>query len=165
MKSLKKIALLGVLLWSVQGAIADSKSPKFAYIDTMRIYTDSKTAQQINQQLEREFAARKNALSHQETEIIALNQKIAAESKSSTKAKLAKQREKLQKQYIPVLQQFEADYSLRRNEEFSHLQRQAYQAIMQIRREKGLDIVFDNAVWVDKKYDITDQVIEILNKQ
>ena len=36
---------------------------------------------------------------------------------------------------------------------------------MQIRREKGLDIVLDNAVWVDKKYDITDQVIEILNKQ
>ena len=163
MKYLKKIACLGVLLWSVQAAFADN-APKFAYIDTMRIYTDSNSAQQINRQLESEFAERRAALERHENEILSFNQKIAAESKSSTKAKLAKQREKLQKQYIPILQQFEVDYSLRRNEEFSHLQRQAYQAIMQIRREKGLDIVLDNAVWVDKKYDITDQVIEILNK-
>ena len=35
---------------------------------------------------------------------------------------------------------------------------------MQIRRERNLDIVLDNAVWVDKKYDITDQVIEILKQ-
>ena len=164
MKYLKKVACLGVLLWSVQAAFADN-APKFAYIDTMRIYTDSNAAQAINQQLESEFATRRAAIERQEEELRTLNQKIAAESKFSARTKLEKQREKLHKQYMPQLQQFEADYSLRRNEEFSTLQRNAYQAIMQIRREKGLDIVLDNAVWVDKKYDITDQVIEILNKQ
>ena len=163
LKYLKKIALLSVLCCGVSVAMADTL-PKMAYIDTVRIYTESQSAQKINQRLEAEFAARLSRLSAQEEELNHLAQQIQNESKSSRLSKLKKQQEKLQKQYITLRQQFDADYSLRRNEEFSSLQQRAYSAIMQIRRNKKLDIILDNAVWVDKKYDITDQVIEILNK-
>ena len=164
MKYLKKVACLGVLLWSVQAAFADN-APKFAYIDTMRIYTDSHAAQQINQRLGEEFAARQHHLAEQESALEELNQQIANEQKSSRREKLQKQQEKLHKQYVAQRQQFENDYSLRRNEEFSTLQRRAYQAITALRKEKGYDWVLDEAVWVDKKYDITDEVINILNQQ
>ena len=55
------------------------------------------------------------------------------------------------------------EYSLRRNEEFASLQRNANDIIKNIAETEKYDFIVQEAVFVNGKYDITDRVIKLLD--
>ncbi|MDO5686091.1 MAG: OmpH family outer membrane protein [Neisseria sp.] len=137
--------------------------PKLGFIDTERIYRETDQAQAINDALQREFAERRAALTRQEEAGAALSKEIAATQNSKKRARLQKRLEQMQQQYAVAQRQFIEDYSLRRNEEFSALQLRANRVLSEFRQREGYDWIDDGAVLVDKKYDITDEIIKALN--
>jgi outer membrane protein len=60
-------------------------------------------------------------------------------------------------------QEFREDFNIRRNEEFDKLQRQIYQTIVQIAKEKRYDLVLgDGVIYGSDQIDITDEVLQRL---
>ena len=59
--------------------------------------------------------------------------------------------------------QLAEDYTLRRNEEFASLQQNANRVIVDLARKEGYDLILQDAIFVNKQFDITDVVIKALN--
>lgn len=137
--------------------------PKLGFIDSERVYRETHQAQAIAEKLQLEFAVRRAELTRMNERGTALSKEIAVTQNAKKRVQLQKQFEQMQRQYLMTQQQFVEDYSLRRNEEFSALQQRANQVIAEIKQREGYNWIDDSAVLVDKKYDITDQVIKALN--
>ena len=56
------------------------------------------------------------------------------------------------------------DYNLRRNEEFAALQQNANRAIVTLAKRDGYDLILQDAIYVNSKFDITDEVLREINK-
>ncbi len=79
-------------------------------------------------------------------------------------------REKLAKQWGDMVQRFRReqaelaeDYNLRRNEEFAALQQNANRVILELAKQEGYDVILQDVIYVNSKYDITDSVIKAMN--
>ena len=59
--------------------------------------------------------------------------------------------------------QFAEDYNLRRNEEFAALQNNANRVIVQLAKKEGYDVILQDVIYVNSKFDITDSVIKAMN--
>lgn len=156
-------ALLGFGLMN-QAAAAEAVQ-KIGFINTERVYLESKQAQRIQTTLEKEFRSRQDALQQ-------LQQEGEKLEKSLSEGKLqGKEREAAAKRWGELVQQFRKkqaelaeDYNLRRNEEFAALQNNANTVIRNIAEKEKYDLIVQEAVFVTQQYDITDRVIKLLDE-
>lgn len=156
-------ALLGFGLMN-QAAAAEAVQ-KIGFINTERVYLESKQAQRIQTTLEKEFRSRQDALQK-------LQQEGEKLEKSLSEGKLqGKEREAAAKRWGELVQQFRKkqaelaeDYNLRRNEEFAALQNNANTVIRNIAEKEKYDLIVQEAVFVTQQYDITDRVIKLLDE-
>ena len=81
------------------------------------------------------------------------------------------ERKKLDAQLLEKGQQYRItatrlaeEYNLRRNEEFAALQDNANTIIKNIAEKEKYDLIVQEAVFVSRKYDITDRVIQLLDQ-
>ncbi len=81
-----------------------------------------------------------------------------------------KEREAAAKRWGELVQQFRKkqaelaeDYNLRRNEEFAALQQNANRIIVDLAKREGYDVILQDVIYVNARYDITDSVIKALN--
>jgi outer membrane protein len=56
------------------------------------------------------------------------------------------------------------DFNLRRNEEFASVQERANRTIKQIAEREQFDLILQDAVYINPKYDITAKVLKELEK-
>lgn len=130
----RAIGLAGILLsLSPMLYAAKCDCPKLAYIDSERIYSETKRAQEISSTLQKEFAARRSALEKMEQSVLQLQEQLKKTQGFSAQKKLEKEAETAKLQFVRERQQFAEDYSLRRNELFAALQKEANQAIVVVR--------------------------------
>ncbi|OSI12426.1 OmpH family outer membrane protein [Neisseria canis] len=146
------------------GALAEGVQ-KLGFIDTERVYRESKQAQRIQTSLESEFASRQNKLQKMQQEGEALEKRLASGQIPET------EREAAVKKLTDMIQEFRLeqaklteDYNLSRNEKFAALQQNANRVIIDLAKKEGYDLIIQDAVYVTGKFDITDQVIKLLNK-
>lgn len=138
---------------------------KLGYVNPERVYTETKTAQRIEADLQREFG-------EQQKQLQALQQQGINLQKKLQDNKLAKkERQQAETQLIDISRQYRAlavklgeEYSLRRNEEFAALQNNANNVIKNIAEQEKYDLIVQEAVFVSRKYDITDRVIKQLDE-
>ena len=155
-------ALLGFGL--MNQAVAAEAVQKIGFINTERVYLESKQAQRIQTTLEKEFRSRQDALQK-------LQQEGEKLEKSLSEGKLqGKEREAAAKRWGELVQQFRKkqaelaeDYNLRRNEEFAALQQNANRIIVDLAKREGYDVILQDVIYVNVRYDITDSVIKALN--
>lgn len=155
-------ALLGFGL--MNQATAAEAVQKIGFINTERVYLESKQAQRIQTTLEKEFRSRQDALQK-------LQQEGEKLEKSLSEGKLqGKERETAAKRWGELVQQFRKkqaelaeDYNLRRNEEFAALQQNANRIIVDLAKREGYDVILQDVIYVNARYDITDSVIKALN--
>lgn len=161
-----KLKLFAMLLMSYSlVAFADCKDCfRPAYVNAERIYSETRQSVQINAMLEQEFSSRRENLEKMAQNLISLQQQIEQETSSKKRKKLQTEFEEKRFEYLQTQRRLEESYSLRRNQEFSSLQHKANQAIIEVQKQKGYNIIFDSAILVDKKYDITDEIIQLLDK-
>lgn len=153
------VLLLGL---AVGQAAAAEAVQKIGFINTERVYQEARQAQNIQQTLEKEFGKRQQRLSKLQEEGVALEAQLAAAAPEAREAK-AKQWRELVQTFRREQAELAADYNLRRNEEFAALQNNANRVIVALAKREGYDVIVQDVVYVNSKYDITDSVIKALN--
>ena len=152
--------LLGLMMQTVAAAAVQ----KIGFINTERVYLESRQAQSIQTKLEKEFGSRQSELQKLQKEGEKLEKQLADAKLQGT------QREMQTEQWRVLVQQFRKkqaelaeDYNLRRNEEFAALQQNANNVIVELAKREGYDVILQDVIYVNSNYDITDQVIKALN--
>lgn len=140
---------------------------KLGFIDTARVFSQSVHAAAIETVLQNEFRSRQEAVQALRTEIVRLRerlggQRLNAEEHQRTARELAAAEARLATENTRLVD----EYNLRRQEEFAALQHQANLVIETIARRGGYELILsDGVIYVDTKYDITDEVIRELNRR
>ena len=147
-----------------QAAFADGLQ-KLGFIDTERVYRESKQAQNIEKTLQKEFAARQSKLQKLHREGESLEKSLAANKLSETERQETLQKlDALGRQFRTEQAQLAEDFNLRRNEEFAALQQNADRVMLELIKKEGYDVIFKDVVFIDGKFDITEKVIQEMNR-
>ena len=151
--------LTSVLLLS--GSLnAMAENMKFGYVNAARVYSESQTAQQIEQNLQKEFANQQQKINALQQENNQIREKLVSGSlKANDKQKLET---KLVQNRMAVAK-FLEDYNLPRNEEFAALQQNANAIVRRLAEQEHFDLIVQEAVFVRAQYDITERVIKLLD--
>lgn len=138
---------------------------KIGFVNTERLLREAPLSVAAQKKLEREFAARDQALQKIARQARDLQTQLDKDgvtmSDSERKAKerdLGNLNRDLQRQG----REFREDLNLRRNEELGQIQDRARKAIQDIARAEKFDLIIEQAVYVDPKNDITDRVMKAL---
>lgn len=153
-----QILLCGLLLSGSLNVAAENM--KFGYVNAMRVYSESETAQQIEQNLQKEFASQQQKINAMQHESNQTRQKLLAGNLNQS------ERQKLENKLVQnrmAIAKFLEDYNLRRNEEFAAIQQNANAIVQRIAEQEHFDLIVQEAVFVKAKYDITDRVIKLLD--
>nr|WP_231718138.1 OmpH family outer membrane protein [Neisseria sp. 74A18] len=158
-----KLAVAALGLGLMGNAVAEGVQ-KLGFINTERVYQESKQAQRIQKTLEKEFDGRQKALDKIRKEGEAVEKKLASGklSQSAHEDAVRELGELVQKFRLQQAQLAE-EYNLRRNEEFAALQQNANRVIIDLAKKEGYDLILQDVIYVNSKYDITDSVIKALN--
>lgn len=137
-----------------------AENMKFGYVNAMRVYSESETAQQIEKNLQKEFAAQQQKINIIQNESNQIRKKLISGQVSGV------ERQKLETKLVQnrlLVAKFLEDYNLRRNEEFAALQQNANAIVHRIAEQEHFDLIVQEAVFVKAPYDITERVIKLLD--
>lgn len=163
--SLMRTALAVVAALGLSQAAWAEGVQKLGFIDTERVYRESKQAQNIEKTLQKEFAGRQTKLQNLHREGEGLEKQLANKDITDVQRQEVLQKlEVLGRQFRTEQAQLAEDFNLRRNEEFAALQQNANKVIVGLAKREGYDLIIQDAVYVNSKLDITNEVIKALNK-
>jgi len=139
---------------------------KIGVVNAEKILEKAPQVEQARSRLEKEFSPRDKQLVSVQREVKSMEDKLAKDGDVMSES----QRNKLERDVLAKKrdlkrsqQEFREDFNIRRNEEFDKLQRQIYQTIVQIAKEKKYDLVLgDGVIYGSDQVDITDQVLQRL---
>jgi outer membrane protein len=160
-----KIALFLALMFAANISYAELK---IGFVNVPKVLEKAPQAEKAKQRLEKEFAPRDKQLVSQQQEVIKLEEKYnkdasvmgdAAKRKLETEI-IAKKRDALRAQ-----KEFSEDFNSRRNEELQKLQRRIIDAIKELAKEEGYDLLLtDGVIYSNDEIDVTAKVQSKLSK-
>jgi len=152
---------------TAQEEVNNERGSKVGFVNTQRILRDSAPAKEAQTQIDAEFEKRNEELQELVGE---LRQRVQAFEKDAPvlaeSDRNRRQRElgNLDADVQRKQREIQEDFNRRRNEEFAIIIEQANAAIKRIAEEENYDLILQDAVTVSDRVDITDMVIEALNK-
>ena len=139
---------------------------RVAFVDTARILRDSALAKAASKKLEQTFEPRRRKLAQLGQRIEALRTRLQDNTvvmSDNQRMQAQQQLADLTRQFRDDQQAFAEDLNAQRNADVSRILDKANAVVDQVAREKGCDIVFQSAVYVNPRIDITDAVIRALD--
>jgi outer membrane protein len=151
---------------SLSTGLAQAQEFKMGFVNTERIFREAATAKQAQAKLEQEFAKREKDLMDVGNTLKAASEKFERESPTLSES----QRNNRQKQLVEQdrdfqrkRREFQEDLNARKNEEQQVVVERANRAVKQVAESEKYDVIFQEAVYINPKHDITDKVIKALN--
>jgi len=139
---------------------------KIGFVNTDRIFREANTAKSAQVKLEQEFSKREKELVDLGNNIKTASDKFEREAPTLSET----QRNLRQKQLIDQdrdfqrkRREFQEDLNTRKNEEQQVVIERANRAVKQVAEAEKYDVIFQEAVYINPKHDITDKVIRSLN--
>ena len=161
---LRHICALSVCGLSVMSLQAQEL--RMGYVNQDRVLKEAGSDKSVQIKFEQEFAKRKKELQDQEANLKALADKFEREAPTLPET----QRQSRQKQLLEQDRDFQTkrrryqeDLNIRNNEEMQLLLQRASKIIIGVAVAENYDFIFQDAVYVNPKHDITDKVIKALN--
>ncbi|MGZ5181196.1 MAG: OmpH family outer membrane protein [Ramlibacter sp.] len=166
MKSLSRSSLW-VLLASMALALpALAEDFRVGFVNTDRIFREANSAKSAQAKLEQEFSKREKDLNDMGNTLKSASDKFEREAPTLSET----QRQQRQKQLIDQdrefqrkRREFQEDLNARKNEELQQVLDRANRVVKQVAEQEKFDLVLQEAVYINPKYDITDKVIKALN--
>jgi outer membrane protein len=158
-------AALAVCLVACANAYAQDAS-KIGFVNTDRIFKEAGPAKAASAKIEQEFSKRGKELEDMGTRLKTMSDKLDKDSAVLSEAdRVKRQRElsDLDKDFQRRQREFREDLNQRRNEELASVLDRSNKVIRQIAEAEKYDIIFQDAVYVSPRIDITDKVIKALN--
>ena len=151
---------------SLAASMAQAQEFKMGFVNTERIFREATTAKQAQAKLEQEFAKREKDLVDAGNALKSLSEKFEREAPTLSES----QRNARQKQLVEQdrdfqrkRREFQEDLNARKNEEQQVVVERANRAVKQVAESEKYDVIFQEAVYVNPKHDITEKVIKALN--
>lgn len=172
MKSLIKMsalsrctALFALSLLSL--ANAQAQEARIGFVSTERIFREAAPAKVATAKIEQEFSKREKELQELAGRLKGVSDKLdkdAAVLSESDRARRQRELSDLDKDFQRKQREFREDLNQRRNEELATVLERTNKVIKQIAETEKYDIVFQEAVYISPRIDITDKVLKALNK-
>jgi outer membrane protein len=157
------IALLAIASVSAP-ALADDY--RIGVIHVERILRQSKPARAAEARIEQEFKSRDTDLRKREQDVQAAGAQLAKDRASLSPEQLAARERDLDVRTRDVQrqrQQFAEDLRGRQFEELDKLKTRLDQVLTKYAKDRNYDLILQDAIWVARSVDITDDVIKALD--
>ncbi|MGT2428323.1 OmpH family outer membrane protein [Cupriavidus basilensis] len=163
-KRLTAAALTAGALLAAAPAMA--QEARIAAVNSERILRDSVPAKQAQVKLEQEFSKRDRELQDMAQKIKGMADKLDKDTAVLADAdRQRRQREvaDLDREFQRKQREFREDLNQRRNEELAQVLERANRVIRQLAEQRKYDLIVQEAVYVNPRIDITDDVMKALN--
>lgn len=138
---------------------------KFGYVNTERIYREATPSLAIQKRLEKEFTVRRDELKKMELRGKELQALLSRNSlPADDRKRYEREYASLDRDWRARSRELAEDFNQRRNEEFAAVQERANQLLKQIAQREQYDLILQDAVYVNPKYDLTDKLLKELSK-
>ncbi|MFO7955171.1 OmpH family outer membrane protein [Thioalkalivibrio sp.] len=165
-----RIGLAAVLAASVWLALpAAAGAENVAFVTMNRILEDSPQAEEAMRELEREFSPRDSELVEEREELQGLRDRLERDGdmmNPSERADLEREFSQRSREFRRAQESFSEDLNVRRNEELAKLQRRINDAIVDLARERDIDLILTerNVLYASDRIDITDDILAAMQR-
>lgn len=153
---------VGALAANVVGA----QEFKIGFVNTDRIFREAATAKSAQAKLEQEFSKREKDLVDLGNTIKTASDKFEREAPTLSESQRNTRQKQLMDQdreFQRKRREFQEDLNTRKNEEQQIVIERANRAVKQVAETEKYDVIFQEAVYINPKHDITEKVIKSLN--
>ena len=161
------LAALGMQTAHAQAAAgAPLTNTRMCFVDTDRLFSETKASQAAQNKLKAEFANREKSLTALADRLKSAIETFERDSAKMSDAKRVQEQERLMEldaDFRQKRREFQDDLGSRRSEELQAVQDKSMKVIKQLADTGKYDLILQEAVYFNPKYDITDQVIKGLN--
>ena len=165
MKSLSSHISLAVLLGAM-AVSAHAQEFKAGFVNTDRIFREAAMAKAAQSKLEAEFSKREKDLVDRGNALKSASEKFEREATTMSESqRVTRQRQLVDqdREFQTKRREFQEDLNSRKNEELSNLLDNANKVVKQVAESDKYDVILQEAVYINPKFDITDKVIKALN--
>lgn len=162
-----KIVTIAVCVLTIVNSTQAQDITKIAFVSTERIFRDAMPAKIAQTKLKQEFVKREKDIQDIAVKLKNQSEKLnrdAAILSESDRIKRHRALAELDKDFQRKQREFREDLNQRRNEELSIVLERTNKVIRKIAENEKYDIIFQDAVYANKRIDITDKVINELAK-
>ena len=167
MKTLRYFSQVCLLaLGALSASVASAQEFKIGFVNTDRIFREASTAKNAQAKLEQEFAKREKDLVDLGNTIKTASDKFEREAPTLSETQRNTRQKQLMDQdreFQRKRREFQEDLNTRKNEEQQVVIERANRAVKQVAEAEKYDVIFQEAVYINPKHDITDKVIKTLN--
>jgi outer membrane protein len=145
---------------------ATAQEARIAAVNSERILRDSQPAKAAQAKLEAEFAKRDRELQDMASKLKSMSDKLDKESAvlaDSDRTRRQRELSDLDRDFQRKQREFREDLNQRRNEELAQVLERANRVIRSIAEQRKYDLIVQEAVYVNPRIDITDDVLKALN--
>jgi outer membrane protein len=146
--------------------VAQAQEVKIGFVSTDRVLKEAATAKLAQTKLEQEFSKREKELTDLGASIKTSADKFEKDAPTLPETQRASRQKQLLEQdrdFQRKRREFQEDLNARKNEELQLVIQRANKVIKDIAVAEKYDIIFQDAVYVNPKHDVTDKVIKALN--
>lgn len=158
---------LWIALWATfLGASAQAQDFKIGFVNTDRIFREASSAKAAQAKLEQEFSRREKELMEIGNALKSNSEKFEREAPTLAESQRATRQKQLldqDREFQRKRREFQEDLNTRKNEEQQMVIERANRAVKQVAETEKYDVVFQEAVYINPKHDITEKVIKALN--
>ena len=148
------------------GVSAQAQDFKVGFVNTDRIFREANAAKAAQSKLESEFSKREKDLVDQGNALKTASDKFEREAPTlSESQRVTRQRQLVDqdREFQRKRREFQEDLGARKNEELAQVLERANKVVKQVAESDKYDVVLQEAVYINPKYDITEKVIKALN--
>ncbi|WP_414708629.1 OmpH family outer membrane protein [Ramlibacter sp.] len=147
-------------------APAHAEDFRVGFVNTDRIFREASTAKAAQAKLEQEFSRREKELNDMGNALKAASEKFEREAPTLAESQRQQRQKGLvdqDREFQRKRREFQEDLNARKNEELQQVLDRANRVVRQVAEQEKYDLILQEAVYINPKYDITDKVIKALN--
>jgi outer membrane protein len=167
MKTLRHFSQVCLLAFGALAAnVVSAQEFKIGFVNTDRIFREAATAKSAQAKLEQEFSKREKDLVDLGNTIKTASDKFEREAPTLSESQRNTRQKQLMEQdreFQRKRREFQEDLNTRKNEEQQIVIERANRAVKQVAETEKYDVIFQEAVYINPKHDITEKVIKSLN--
>ena len=162
-RHLVTVSLLGL---SALAMTAQADDFRAGFVNTDRIFREANMAKAAQVKLEQEFSKREKDLLDMRNALKTASDKFEREAPTLSDTQRATRQKSLVEQdreFQRRTREFQEDLNARKNEELQQVIDRANKVVRQVAETEKYDVILQEAIYINPKFDITDKVIKALN--
>lgn len=147
-------------------AVQAQSSARIGFVNTDRLLREATPAKAAQTKLEQEFSRREKEIDDAGMALKTASERFEREAPTlSESQRNTRQRQLLEqdREFQRKRREFQEDLNARKQEELQHILDRANRVVKQVAEAEKYDVILQEAVYVNPRLDITDQVIKALN--